>query len=55
MVKTPIMKARGKWLNVAGVAMLPTFHPDTLLKSPSSKRLAWHDLLAFPQKLDELQ
>jgi uracil-DNA glycosylase len=50
-----IMRARGKWLKVEGVPMLPTFHPDTLLKSPSSKRLAWHDLLAFRQKLDELQ
>jgi uracil-DNA glycosylase len=49
-----IMKARGKWLDAGGIPLLPTFHPETLLKSAPSKRLAWHDLLAFRQKLDEL-
>ena len=49
-----IMRARGKWLDCFGVPLLPTFHPDTLLKSPASKRLAWHDLLAFREKMDTL-
>jgi uracil-DNA glycosylase len=47
-----IMKVRGKWLQCDGVPLLTTFHPDTLLKSPTSKRLAWHDLQSFRQKLD---
>jgi uracil-DNA glycosylase len=49
-----IFKSRGKWLNMAGIPTLTTFHPETLLSSPASKRLAWHDLQAFRQKLDEL-
>jgi uracil-DNA glycosylase len=49
-----IMKQRGKWLNIAGVPTLSTFHPETLLKSPASKRLAWHDLQTFRQKLDAM-
>jgi uracil-DNA glycosylase len=49
-----VMRARGKWLQVAGVPMLPTFHPETLLASPASKRLAWHDLQAFRHKLEQV-
>jgi uracil-DNA glycosylase len=49
-----IMRARGQWRDVAGIPLLTTFHPDTLLKSAASKRLAWHDLQAFRQKLDTL-
>jgi uracil-DNA glycosylase len=49
-----VMKQRGKWLNIAGIPTLTTFHPETLLKSPASKRLAWHDLQAFRQKLNEV-
>jgi uracil-DNA glycosylase len=49
-----VMKQRGKWLSIAGIPTLTTFHPETLLKSPASKRLAWHDLQAFRQKLNEL-
>jgi uracil-DNA glycosylase len=50
-----IMKARGKWLDVAGIPALTTFHPETLMKSPASKRMAWADLQAFRQKLGELK
>ncbi len=49
-----IFKSRGKWLDIAGVPALTTFHPETLLNSSASKRLAWHDLQAFRQRLDAL-
>lgn len=49
-----IVKARGQWLYVNNVPLLTTFHPETLLKSPQSKRLAWTDLQAFKAKLDSL-
>ena len=49
-----IFKSRGKWLDMAGIPAMTTFHPETLLSSPASKRLAWHDLQAFRRKLDEL-
>jgi uracil-DNA glycosylase len=47
-----IVKARGQWLSVNSIPLLTTFHPETLLKSPQSKRLAWVDLQAFRARLD---
>ena len=49
-----ITSQRGKWMAVDGIPMISTFHPETLLKSPASKRLAWHDLLALREKLDAM-
>ncbi len=49
-----IQRQRGTWLNVAGVPLISTFHPEALLKSPALKRLAWLDLLALKAKLAEL-
>jgi uracil-DNA glycosylase len=49
-----IFKSRGKWLDIAGAPALTTFHPETLLNSSASKRLTWHDLQAFRQRLDAL-
>ncbi len=52
------VRARGKWLTVETpsglVPMLTTFHPETLLKSPQSKRLVWQDLQAFRQRIAQL-
>ena len=52
------VRARGKWLKMetpAGVVpMLTTFHPETLLKSPQSKRLVWQDLQAFRKRIVQL-
>jgi uracil-DNA glycosylase len=31
---------------------MTTFHPETLLKSPQSKKLAWTDLQAFRDRLN---
>ena len=59
-----ITRLRGKWLtwrdpdgpeDAAGIAMMPTFHPAFLLRSPSQKREAWADLLAVKRKLGELE
>ena len=51
-----LLKLRGKWLtvNVSGrsIPLLPTLHPDYLLRQPAQKRLAWRDLLALRQALD---
>lgn len=53
-----IPKARGKWLTAAigdlQIPLITTFHPETLLKSPGSKRLAWHDLQNFRDRLESL-
>jgi DNA polymerase len=39
---------------VRRIPALPIFHPAYLLRTPAQKKLAWQDLLAFRQKLQEL-
>ncbi|MDB5643727.1 MAG: polymerase [Hyphomicrobiales bacterium] len=56
--KEPIVRARGKWLELAlpdskivpAIAML---HPDYLLKAPAAKRYAWADMRALRKALAE--
>ncbi|MGO9062689.1 MAG: uracil-DNA glycosylase [Candidatus Binataceae bacterium] len=43
-VKTPISKLRGRWHEVRGIQMMPTFHPAYLLRNPADKRLVWADI-----------
>jgi uracil-DNA glycosylase family 4 len=42
---------RGKWSSFEGIDLMPTFHPDYLLRTPASKRDAWEDLKAVLAKL----
>jgi DNA polymerase len=45
--KTGITKMRGEFQDyprIAGIKVLPTFHPAYLLRSPDKKREAWEDL-----------
>jgi len=46
-----IARMRGKWLEVGGVAVLPTFAPAHLLRQPAHKALAWSDLCDLKAKL----
>jgi len=54
-----ITKLRGRWYDYESpglprpVPAMALFHPAYLLRSPQQKRLAWRDLLAIRQKLDE--
>lgn len=52
-----ILQSRGKWLQYhAGgrmVPVMPTLHPAYLLRQPGHKKLAWRDLLAIKDKLQE--
>ncbi|MEM1040567.1 MAG: uracil-DNA glycosylase [Pseudomonadota bacterium] len=45
--KEGIVSLRGRWKDVRfgdnTYALLPTFHPSYLLRSPSQKKYAWHD------------
>jgi uracil-DNA glycosylase len=43
-VKIPISKLRGRWHEVRGIRMMPTFHPAYLLRNPGDKRLVWADI-----------
>jgi uracil-DNA glycosylase len=51
-----VLQVRGKWVDFdatsAGhVPLMPTIHPDYLLRNPSIKRLAWNDWLEVKRKL----
>lgn len=46
-----INRQRGHWVEVDGVAVMPTFHPAHLLRHPAHKALAWADLCAFRARL----
>lgn len=53
--KAGIHALRGRWFSipvgVSRVRAFATFHPDELIGTPSSKRLAWQDLLRFRHEL----
>ncbi len=52
--RTPsITQARGQWFDLSGVPLLPTFHPNYLLHTPSAsaKRIVWEDFLLLMEKL----
>lgn len=42
--KEPISKLRGHFHKYDGIALMPTFHPAFLLRSPEKKREVWSDL-----------
>jgi DNA polymerase len=55
--ETPIAKLRGK-VHAFGARSWPlvvTYHPAYLLRTPSEKRKAWHDLLHARQLFERLQ
>ncbi|MFH1867651.1 MAG: uracil-DNA glycosylase [Candidatus Omnitrophota bacterium] len=40
----PISRARGKFYDLDGIKVMPTFHPAYLLRNPSEKKLVWEDM-----------
>ncbi|EJF90594.1 uracil-DNA glycosylase [Bartonella tamiae] len=51
-----IIRSRGKWLehiseNKHVIPVMPTFHPDYILKTPSQKKLVWKDFLTILKAL----
>lgn len=46
-----ITRVRGKWHNVEGINVMPTFHPAYLLRNPGAKKDAWHDLQEVMDRL----
>ncbi|TXD35700.1 uracil-DNA glycosylase [Lujinxingia vulgaris] len=44
-------EVRGSWQSFEGIALLPTFHPDDLLRDTSKKRPAWEDLQKVMKRL----
>jgi uracil-DNA glycosylase family 4 len=50
--QTPITRLRGQWREYEGIAVMPTFHPAYLLRSPGEKGKVWEDLKQVMKKLD---
>jgi uracil-DNA glycosylase family 4 len=48
---TAITRLRGQWRSYEGIALMPTFHPAYLLRSPDEKKKAWMDLQEVMKKL----
>jgi len=42
----PIAKLRGKWRNFRDIPVMPTYHPQYMLKKPASKKDVWSDMQA---------
>ena len=48
-----ITQARGRWFDLGGTPLMPTYHPNYLLHNPSAaaKRAVWEDFLLVMEKL----
>ncbi|MFN2436221.1 MAG: uracil-DNA glycosylase [Desulfotignum sp.] len=40
----PVAAIRGKFVNIRGLTVMPTFHPAQLLEDPALKRPVWEDM-----------
>ena len=50
--ETPISRLRGQFHDLGGVAVMPTFHPSYLLRTPAAKREVWEDMKMVMQRLN---
>lgn len=49
--KEPISRLRGIFHDYHGIALMPTFHPAYLLRTPSMKREVWEDMQKVMKRL----
>ena len=50
-VETPISRMRGNFFQYRDIPVMPTFHPEHLLKTPKDKWLTWDDMQKVLKKL----
>ena len=48
----PISRLRGRFHQVQGMAVMPTFHPAYLLRNPEQKRAVWEDVQQIMARLE---
>lgn len=48
----PLSKLRGRFHDFQGIALMPTFSPEFLLKNPEMKKATWLDLQLIQKKCD---
>lgn len=49
-----ITRSRGRWHDLGGIPVMPTFHPAYLLRRPEDKRMTFEDLKVVRARLDAL-
>ncbi|MFO7766546.1 MAG: uracil-DNA glycosylase [Pelovirga sp.] len=52
-VQTPVSRLRGNWYQYQGIAVMPTFHPAYLLRSPAEKKRVWEDMKKVKRHLTQ--
>lgn len=50
--ETPISRLRGRFHEVMGIPVMPTFHPAYLLRNPEKKRDVWEDVQQIMNMLE---
>lgn len=50
-IKTPISRLRGQFYSYNNIPVMPTFHPDYLMRNPKDKWLTWDDAQKVLKKL----
>lgn len=48
-IQKPVAAVRGKFFDIRGFSVMPTFHPSQLLKDPGLKRPVWEDMQQIMQ------
>ncbi|WP_419770168.1 MAG: uracil-DNA glycosylase [Candidatus Marinarcus sp.] len=52
--KTSIELARGKVIQYGGIDLIPIYHPSYLLRNPSAKKEAFHDMLKIKSIMEKM-
>lgn len=52
--KERISELRGKFYDLAGIKVLPSYHPAFLLRNPEKKKEAWQDLKRLKEEYEKI-
>jgi DNA polymerase len=52
---TKISDLRGKFFDLEGITVIPTYHPAFLLRNPERKREVWEDMKKIAEWLNNAQ
>lgn len=52
--EAPLLRLRGKFHDFQGINLMPSYHPEFLLRHPDMKKPAWHDLQMIQRRIASL-
>ena len=47
----PLERLRGRFHDLSGIPLMPSFHPDAMLENPALKREVWSDMQQVMRRL----